>query len=942
MIKEKLLRSSSHLYILNLSLGDLIVIIGTVPFVGSIYTLESWPYGEFVCKFSEFIRDVSIGVSVMTLSAMSIDRYRAAFATTMIRVTGRTGGSRPYSIVSSLRTQTGAVMAGIWLIAVTLATPTAYFSYILKFPHPDHPGVEEKEIHICYPFPDELGPYYPKIVVLAKCVVFYIIPLLIIGCCYVSIAVHLISKSKSSSAAMPSVSSGMTQAAAVASSSSSRAVGTSVSTANPSSSILVMTSSQSHSSQNYSSRVRSSPIHPIPPPPSNSPSIQRFNVNHSFSRFGTKTPRGSDLFLDKSHTTAEGNDLLMTSDVNMTALVKSPHVTLAVTPATSPDVTSSSLATGINATSMVVLTSKSERGSHDNLTGQLDIVVAGDEGNTSRASPRAQLTTEKYSPTASAGFKRSRKKSQSRAKMILLLVIIFLVCFFPHHLFMMWFYYHPNSQNLYNQFWHVWRIVAFCLTFLNSTLNPITLYLTSDQFKSLFNKYIWTKACENSENLSPSDSSFGGSSENDHHHHHNDHYRGNGRKSRSSSRGKTCDQIRNEGIAMRKKNIRNKSSSSETARPLRNNDALSSSSTGKDNSMDDNSCSLNPSPHHNQHRQEPNMINGRCGIHGKITNECVDSQGIKSDRSQDHSSEEDCIKLTTRMEVQDEEHENDREFREGSKRTHQRKSTPHKSYFKHRSNHNHNNNIVQKSIRNNPSDNNSSLNHKNVQNSRQRSSFRCRFDQALSGITGSSRRSSCPANNNRHEDREAILYQTPDTLDSMLENVPTPISDTHGHDMNTSETEDLRLTLASRRSMRLSMTSLEPLSMTSPDKEQQPNLFPSPPDALMAVYNTHFSNCIASEGHQIRVQQPTQVHHVPNGEYIKGYSRRKSSPVKPVVNGNYSSKSNYWNPRHSNGHSNGKRLSSFSFSSSTGNTDDSFRDISLINSDSVTTTDTSL
>ena len=91
----------------------------------------------------------------------------------------------------------------------------------------------------------------------------------------------------------------------------------------------------------------------------------------------------------------------------------------------------------------------------------------------------------------SSGMRRSRKKSQSRAKMILLLVIIFLVCFFPHHLFMIWFYYHPLSKSLYNDFWHVLRIFAFCLTFLNSTLNPITLYLTSEQFKTLFNRYLW-------------------------------------------------------------------------------------------------------------------------------------------------------------------------------------------------------------------------------------------------------------------------------------------------------------------------------------------------------------------------------------------------------------------------------------------------------------------
>lgn len=341
LVKEKMLRSPSHLYILNLSLGDLIVILGTVPFAGTIYTVESWPHGLLVCKASEFIRDVSIGVSVMTLSAMSVDRYRAAFATTMIRVRGRPYG--PYSFLSSLRSPTGGIMLMIWITAMTLAFPSAYFSFILKFPHPDGGG---GEIEICFPFPDELGHIYPKIVVMTKCILLYIIPLAIIACCYVSIATHLISKSRTSV---------------------------------PSSALATLSSHQ---------------LQPVTP------------------TIGTQVGIGNSVTL-ASHP-------LSCSSTNLNV-----------------------------------------------------------------GAPNNRLTTE------SSGFKRSRKKSQSRAKMILLLVIIFLVCFFPHHLFMIWFYYHPNSRYLYNDFWHVLRIVAFCLTFLNSTLNPITLYLTSDQFKKLFNKYLW-------------------------------------------------------------------------------------------------------------------------------------------------------------------------------------------------------------------------------------------------------------------------------------------------------------------------------------------------------------------------------------------------------------------------------------------------------------------
>lgn len=39
--------------------------------------MESWPWGELICKLSETAKDISIGVSVFTLVALSGDRYFA-------------------------------------------------------------------------------------------------------------------------------------------------------------------------------------------------------------------------------------------------------------------------------------------------------------------------------------------------------------------------------------------------------------------------------------------------------------------------------------------------------------------------------------------------------------------------------------------------------------------------------------------------------------------------------------------------------------------------------------------------------------------------------------------------------------------------------------------------------------------------------------------------
>jgi len=73
--RHRRMRNVPNTYIFSLALGDLLLILTCVPFTSTVYTIESWPYGEFICKLSEFVKDLSIGVSVFTLTALSADRY---------------------------------------------------------------------------------------------------------------------------------------------------------------------------------------------------------------------------------------------------------------------------------------------------------------------------------------------------------------------------------------------------------------------------------------------------------------------------------------------------------------------------------------------------------------------------------------------------------------------------------------------------------------------------------------------------------------------------------------------------------------------------------------------------------------------------------------------------------------------------------------------------
>ncbi|XP_060535165.1 neuropeptide CCHamide-2 receptor-like isoform X2 [Cylas formicarius] len=260
-LRHRSMRNVPNTFIFSLALADLLVIITCVPFTSILYTLESYPWGVAVCKISESAKDISIGVSVYTLTALSVERY--------------------YAIANPLRRlqkKSVAILAAllIWLLAIAFALPDAVFSRL------DEVEIDSnKTITFCSPFPNISDvDVYAKYNVFSKSLVYYVIPLSVIACFYILMAIRL------------------------------------------------------HASANE-----------------------------------------------------------MPGDVK-----------------------------------------------------------------------------------------------------------VFFICFLPHHVFMLWFHFYPNAKNSYNYWWHALKMIGFCLSFVNSCVNPIALYWGSGVFRSYFNKYLCCKNLEWSRN----------------------------------------------------------------------------------------------------------------------------------------------------------------------------------------------------------------------------------------------------------------------------------------------------------------------------------------------------------------------------------------------------------------------------------------------------------
>ncbi|XP_059608148.1 neuropeptide CCHamide-2 receptor [Phlebotomus argentipes] len=173
-VRHRAMRNIPNTYIFSLALADLLVILICVPLTSIIYTMDSWPWGETLCRVSEFAKDISIGVSVFTLTALSGERY-CAIVNPLRKLQ-----TKPLTVFT-------AVM--IWIIAILFALPVVIRSTVVE-----RPVNRNKTILICDPFgpeEDSFRPTYRKYAVIGKAVTYYFLPLTIIGILYALMARRL-------------------------------------------------------------------------------------------------------------------------------------------------------------------------------------------------------------------------------------------------------------------------------------------------------------------------------------------------------------------------------------------------------------------------------------------------------------------------------------------------------------------------------------------------------------------------------------------------------------------------------------------------------------------------------------------------------------------------------------------------------------------------------
>lgn len=70
------MKTATNIYIFNLALADALVTT-TMPFQSTEFLMNSWPFGDILCKIVISIDYYNMFTSIFTLTMMSVDRYIA-------------------------------------------------------------------------------------------------------------------------------------------------------------------------------------------------------------------------------------------------------------------------------------------------------------------------------------------------------------------------------------------------------------------------------------------------------------------------------------------------------------------------------------------------------------------------------------------------------------------------------------------------------------------------------------------------------------------------------------------------------------------------------------------------------------------------------------------------------------------------------------------------
>lgn len=117
IIKFKSMRTLTNYFLVNLTVGDILVIFICIPVTLGSTIYKKWIYGEVLCKLTPFIQGSAVGVSVLSLLLISISRYFAIYKPLTAKIVFSTKNVR-------------AMLVGIWTVSIASFSPLLFVNSV--------------------------------------------------------------------------------------------------------------------------------------------------------------------------------------------------------------------------------------------------------------------------------------------------------------------------------------------------------------------------------------------------------------------------------------------------------------------------------------------------------------------------------------------------------------------------------------------------------------------------------------------------------------------------------------------------------------------------------------------------------------------------------------------------------------------------------------------
>nr|KAG5708638.1 hypothetical protein BaRGS_034855 [Batillaria attramentaria] len=120
ILRHRHMRTLTNVFFVNLTVGDLMVVCICLPITLGNYIYKNWVYGSVMCKLTPFLQGTAVGVSVLSMMSISINRYFAIHKPLKAKIVFSRG-------------KVGVMLVAIWLVSIAAVSPFLIINSVTSF-----------------------------------------------------------------------------------------------------------------------------------------------------------------------------------------------------------------------------------------------------------------------------------------------------------------------------------------------------------------------------------------------------------------------------------------------------------------------------------------------------------------------------------------------------------------------------------------------------------------------------------------------------------------------------------------------------------------------------------------------------------------------------------------------------------------------------------------